>query len=272
MSWPVFQTLCLERDGAVTWLRLNRPARLNALTEESFQELAAAFRAVASSAETRVLVLTGNGRGFCVGSDIAGLGERAAWGAVRQRQRFEGLGQEVVLPLYGLAIPTIAAVNGPASGGGLSLALACDIRIASDAATISCGFTGMGLVPDLGATYLLPRTVGLSRACRLVWTNDRLTASEAATVGLLDEVVPAGEFTEHVASLAARIGSAPQLAVRLGRAAMRAATYAALSEALNVEAVAQSLCLDSDDHRERVRKFLQGRASGGGKSAAVSPE
>lgn len=261
MSWPVFQTLELERDGAVTWLRLNRPARLNALTEESFAELAAALRAVKADADTHVLVLTGSGRGFCSGSDVSELHARLEWSAPRQVERLRGLGREIVLGLHGLSVPSIAAINGPASGGGLSLALACDLRVASEEATLNFGFTAVGLIPDLGATYHLPRLLGMSRACHLLWTNARLTAPQALAAGLVDEVAPAGELDTRTAALAAQIAAAPQLAVRLGRLAMRWAKQGGLEEALEAEAVAQSLCLQSSDHREGVRVFLERRPS-----------
>ncbi len=269
MSWPVFQTLHLERDGAVTWLRLNRPTRLNALTEESFAEVGAALQAVGTDAETRVCVLTGNGRGFCAGSDVEGLKHRLGRSAPQQVERFERMAREVVLRLHGLAVPTIAAINGPASGGGLSLALACDIRVASDAATIGFGYTAMGLIPDLGATYFLPRVIGLSRACRLLWTNSQLTASEALELGLVDDVAPAREFSARTAALATAIAAAPQLAVRLGRSVMRAGSHAALADALDAEGRAQSVCLQSADHRDRVHAFLQGRRSSAGGPSAL---
>ncbi len=272
MSGPAFHTLQLERDGAVTWLRLNRPARLNALTEESFDELAAAFRTVRAAAQTRVLVVTGNGRGFCAGSDVEGLQARFGWSAPQQLERFERMGREVVLGLYDLAIPTIAAINGPASGGGLSLALACDMRVASDVATIKCGYTAMGLIPDLGATYFLPRAIGMSRACRLLWTNSRLSASEALAIGLIDEVTPASELTAHVAALAAGIAAAPQLAVRLGRAVMRAGSHAALADALEAEGLAQSACLQSADHHDRVHAFVQQHRSAVERHLAMKAE
>jgi 2-(1,2-epoxy-1,2-dihydrophenyl)acetyl-CoA isomerase len=272
MSWPTFQTLQLERDGAATWLRLDRAARLNALTEESFRELGAALRAVAADAETRVLVLTGSGRGFCAGSDVEGLEERLGWSVPRQLERFERMGRDVVQGLYDLAIPTVAAINGSASGGGLSLALACDMRVASDEATIRFGYTAIGLIPDLGATYFLPRVIGPSRACHLLWTNARLTAAQALAIGLVDDVAPASEFSARVATLAAHIAAAPQLAVRLGRAALRAASQGSLADALEAEGLAQSLCLQSADHRERVRAFLDQHAAAGGRRSAMHAE
>lgn len=257
MSWPIYETVQLEREGAVTWLRLNRPARLNALTEEGCSELAGALQAVDADADTRILVLTGNGRGFCSGSDVEGMQQRLERSAAQQLERLERLGRDVVLRLYGLRVPTVAAINGPASGGGLSLALACDIRIASDAATIAVGYTAVGLIPDLGATYFLPAVIGLSRACHLLWTNARITASEALAVGLVDRVAPAAEFAGQATALAAQIAAAPPLAVRLGRQALRRASRSSLEEALGVEAVAQSLCLQSADHQEGVRAFLR---------------
>ncbi len=269
MSWPTFNTLQLQRDGPATWLRLNRPARLNALTEESFAELGAAVSAIAADADTRVLVVTGNGRGFCAGSDVDALRERFGWTAAQQLERFARMNREVVLGLYELPVPTIAAVNGPASGGGLSLALACDIRVGADAATIRCGYTAMGLIPDLGATYFLPRAIGLSRTCRLLWTNSELTAADALALGLLDEMVPASELAAHVAALAAHIAAAPPLAVRLGRAALRAAASGTLAAALDAEGVAQSICLQSADHRDRVQAFLRRRAANARRSSAT---
>ncbi len=269
MRWPAFQTLELESAGAVTWLRLNRPARLNALTEESFGDLAAAWRAVAADAETRVLVLTGKGRGFCAGSDVDGLQERTGWSAVRQRTRFDRLGRDVVLGLYNLGLPTIACINGPVSGGGLSLALACDIRMASEEAVFAFGWTGVGLVPDLGATYFLPRVIGLSQAYRLLWTNARRSASEALALGLVDEILAPDVLAERVAALAAQIAAAPQLAVRLGRTALRAASHATLAEALETEAAVQSLCLQSADHRDTVQAFRR-RRGGDARSGVAS--
>lgn len=261
MSTPAFQTLKLERSGAQAWLRLNRPERLNALTEQSCAELAEALRAVEADAAIRVLVLTGCGRGFCAGSDVEGMRERLEWSAARQLERFQRLGREIVLPLHRLRVPTLAAINGPASGGGLSLALACDLRIATESATIGFGFTGVGLIPDLGATYFLPRQIGLARACRLVWSNARLTAREALDVGLVEEVVPVADFESRVQALAALIAAAPELAVRLGCMAMRSASEGSLEEALEAEARAQNLCLRSQDHRERVLAFLRDRDS-----------
>ncbi|MFI5394291.1 MAG: enoyl-CoA hydratase/isomerase family protein [Candidatus Binatia bacterium] len=272
MSWPAFHTLLIERHGAVTWLQLNRPARLNALTEESFEELGAALRAIGADADSRVLVLTGAGRGFCAGSDVEGLGERTSWSAPQQRERFDRLGRDVVLRLYGLAIPTVAAINGPASGGGLSLALACDIRIAAEDATITFGYTGMGLIPDLGATYFLPRITGVSRACYHLWRNSRLTASEALAIGLVDTIVPARELVEGATAVAAQIATAPQLAIRLGRAALRSTGHGTLEDALEAEAAAQSLCLQSADHRDRVRAFLRRRVPPAAAPHATSVE
>ncbi|MBI4514313.1 MAG: enoyl-CoA hydratase/isomerase family protein [Deltaproteobacteria bacterium] len=268
MSWPAFSTLELERDGAVTWLRLNRPARFNALTEEGCAELGAAIRVLAADADTRVLVLTGNGRGFCAGADVAGLEERLSWGLTRQIGRFERMAREIVLGLHELSVPTIAAINGAASGGGLSLALACDLRVIAADATITFGFTGVGLIPDLGATYFLPRLIGLPQACRLLWTNRRLSAEQALAVGLVDEISAAGELAGQVTALARQIAAAPQLAVRLGRAAMRAALHGTLAEALDTEGLAQSLCLQSADHQQRVRAFLQ-RPAGQNRAAAI---
>ena len=261
MSAPGFRTLELVRDGAVTWLRLDRPARLNALTEETFAELAAALSTVDADPDVRVLVLTGNGRGFCSGSDVEGLAERLGCSAAEQVERLARIGREVVLALHGLPVPTIAAVNGAAAGGGLSLALACDLRIASADAGIALGYTAVGLIPDLGATYFLPRLLGLSRSCHLLWRNARLTAAEALAAGLVDEVAPAGEFHARTAALAAQVAAAPRLAVRLGRIALRRGCEGGLAAALEVEAVAQSLCLQSADHRDGVRAFLERRAS-----------
>jgi len=272
MSWPTFETLQLARDGPVTWLRFNRPARLNALIEQSFDELGKALCVVRDDAVTRVLVLTGNGRGFCSGSDVEGLRDRFGWSAPQQMKRFDEMGRHVVLALYHLPVPTIAAINGPAAGGGLSLALACDIRVASEAAAIRFGYTAIGLIPDLGATYFLPRVIGLSRSCRLLWTNARLTATEALGTGLVDEVTPASEFPARVATLAASIAAAPALAVRLGRAALRGAADATLEQALDGEAVAQSVCLQSGDHRERVSAFLARRGSTARGPAAMRAE
>ncbi len=260
MSSPTYQSLELERDGPVTWLRLARPARLNALTEELFGELAAALREIDADGATRAVVLTGKGRGFCAGSDVAGLEERFSCTAAEQLDRLTRLGRDVVLALHGLAVPTIAAVNGAAAGGGLSLALACDVRLASEQASFTFAYGAIGLVPDLGASYFLPRVLGLSRAHRLLWTNARLSATDALAAGLVDEVVAVGELAPRAADLATRVAAAPQLALRLGRIALRRGGEGGLEEALDAEAIAQSICLQSTEHREAVRAFAARRA------------
>src|SRR5438876_1039760 len=202
------------RDGVAT-ITLNNPEKLNAFTGDMREHMGAALDQVAADPSVRVLMITGAGRAFCAGGDVkhmVGLKQRGT-GFEAMLPLLEA-GRATVLRIDALPFPTIAAVNGPAAGGGMSLALACDLRIASDQATFCEAFTRIGLHVDWGGSYFLPRMVGLAKSLELCWLADVVDAGEALRVGLVNRVVPHAAFRDEVQALAARLAAAPQTSVR----------------------------------------------------------
>jgi 2-(1,2-epoxy-1,2-dihydrophenyl)acetyl-CoA isomerase len=260
-----------EADGVATIL-LNRPEKLNAFADDMREQLAAAID-VAAARGARALVITGAGRAFSAGGDLhfmVGLKERGAG--------YEGLaplvegGGNAVARLAALPFPTIAAVNGPAAGGGLNLALACDLVVASEQATFGQTFVRIGLHPDWGGTWFLPRRVGLAKALELCWTGEMIDAREALRIGLVEHVWPHDAFGDEVKALAARLAAAPQTSVRLAKQALRAGTTRTLAECLAAETEAQQACWETHDAAEGIHAFVEKRKAqfGGGETAALA--
>jgi enoyl-CoA hydratase len=227
--------------GGIALLRLNRPERLNALTDEMVAGLAGLLDALARDSDLRVLIVTGEGRGFCAGFDLTlaeqaplarQLGEAAAWTA--RQEAFAGL----VTKLRALRAPVIAAVNGPASGAGLGLALACEIRFASSSAAFSAAFVKVGMSGcDIGVSWLLPRNVGMSRAFEMMLTGRMVGAEEAERIGLVSALVPAERLLDHALQTARTIAAHDPFAVwmtkRGGWANVEAASLQAAIELEN---------------------------------------
>jgi 2-(1,2-epoxy-1,2-dihydrophenyl)acetyl-CoA isomerase len=251
--------LLAESDGIAT-LTLNRPEKLNVLADDMRDGLLGAADRVAASADARVLVITGAGRAFCAGGDISLMARLVGRGA-----SYDGLrplveaGRELVRRLAALPIPVIAAVNGPAAGGGLGLAVACDLRIASDRASFGATFVRLGLHPDWSNTYWLPRLVGLPKALELCWLGDMIDAAEALRIGLVERVIPHERFEAEVRSMAVQLASAPQVSVRMAKQALQAGLESSLDECLTREHEAQEACWSSPDVGEGVRAFVEKR-------------
>ncbi len=257
--------------GGVATVTLNRPEKLNAFADDMRERLAGALDAVAAHADARVLVLTGAGRAFCAGGDVkhmAALQERGA-GFDALRPLLDA-GRAVVERLAALPIPTLAAVNGPAAGAGMNLALACDLRVASDQATFGETFVKIGLHPDWGGTYHLPRMAGLARSLEWCWLGDPIGADEALRAGLVSRVWPLAEFEDGWRSLAARLAAAPAASVRAAKRTLRASAGRTLGECLDAEAEAQAECWASPDSGEGLRAFVEKRAPRFG--AAATPD
>ena len=244
----------VSRDGAVLTITLNRPDVLNALNTAVHGQLAAALRE-ARAPEVRAVVLTGAGRGFCVGQDLSEFREEA--GDIADRLRSGYIPN--VLALRALEKPVLAAVNGAAAGAGLSLACACDLRIAADSAAFVPAFIGIGLVPDSGATYFVPRLVGAARAFEWLTSNRKLTAAEAHAWGLVAEVVEDEALAPRAAELAAGLAAAPTKAVGMTKRLVDRAAAATLEEQLEREAQLQAAAARTDDFREGVAAFLEKR-------------
>jgi 2-(1,2-epoxy-1,2-dihydrophenyl)acetyl-CoA isomerase len=246
------------RDGIAS-LTLHRPDRFNALDNETFAELALVLPDLAERADVRVLVITGAGKAFCAGGDVKGQPTRFEWEGDRHLSRIRAIHFGVVKVLAVMDKPTLALVNGVAAGGGLSLALACDLRLAGESARFGAGFRRVALSVDMGLSYLLPRAVGTSKALEILFTGDLLDAEEALRIGLVNRVVPDASLLEEGRSVARSIASGPTLALKNAKQAVRHGAGSDLDAALEREAELQAMCLLSEDHREGVRAFLEKR-------------
>jgi 2-(1,2-epoxy-1,2-dihydrophenyl)acetyl-CoA isomerase len=212
-----YETIILEKEGAIATLTLNRPDRLNAISPPMRNDLRDALKEVREDDDIRVLIVTGAGRGFCAGADVeALLGARAA-GELKRSSRntiHEPLGPYVI-QLKKLEKPTICALNGVAVGVGLSLALACDIRIASENASLRPMWVKTAITPDAGATHALPRIMGTAKALELLFTGEAVNAQEAERLGLVNRVMPADELMNAAKELAGKIAKGPPIAIEL---------------------------------------------------------
>jgi 2-(1,2-epoxy-1,2-dihydrophenyl)acetyl-CoA isomerase len=243
-----------QSDGGVMTITLNRPEVLNAFDSAMHEAFRAALEE-AQEPEVRAVVLTGAGRGFCVGQDLNELKEAAGDIGERLRSTYN----PNVLALWGLEKPVIAAVNGPAAGAGLSLACACDLRLAASSATFVPAFIGIGLVPDTGATYLIERLLGYSRAFEWLCSGRRLSAADAHAWGLVAEVVGDGRLSERAADVAATLAALPTRALGMTKRLLQRAALSTLDEQLELEAELQAEAARSEDFREGVNAFLEKR-------------
>src|SRR3954464_2887379 len=244
----------VAHDGVVQTITLNRPDKLNAFTRTLHGELQAALEE-ARDPEVRAVVITGAGRGFSAGQDLTAFGE-AGDVATMLRATYH----VNVLAIRSLEKPGIAAVNGVCAGAGLSLACACDIRLASDAAFFVPGFVGIGLIPDSGGTYFVQRLLGTSRAFEWMTSNRRLTATEAHAWGLVSEVEEADSSPRRVAEHAAELAAAPTRAIAMTKRLYDEAATSTLEEQLEREAEAQAQAAQTGDFREGVAAFGEKRA------------
>jgi enoyl-CoA hydratase len=264
--------LLLERpESGIAVLTLNRPARLNALTDDMVAELSRTLDALAADGSLRVLILTGAGRGFCAGFDLTlaaeapltqELGEAAAWTA--RQESFAG----IVTRLRALRVPVIAAVNGPANGAGLGLALACEIRHASADAAFNAAFVKVGMSScDIGVSWLLPRCVGMSRAFEMMLTGRMVKANEAERFGLVSAVMPADRLLPHAIETARSIAANDAFAVWMTkRGGWANAEAASLQAALELENRTQILAR-STGALARAAQALVNKRKGGGRAA-----
>jgi 2-(1,2-epoxy-1,2-dihydrophenyl)acetyl-CoA isomerase len=246
----------LDQEAHVATVTLNRPDALNALTVPMKRELLAAFRGLERDADVRAVILTGAGRAFCAGQDLRErLEPDAAPLGVEVRERYN----PIVRSMRSLAKPIVGAINGVAAGAGASLAMACDIRIASDAATFALAFGRVGLVPDSGATWFLPRLVGATRAAELALLNDPVSAADALRIGLVGRVVPAEELATEAGSVAARLAAGAPMAIALTKRALNASWERDLDAALDYEAHLQDMAGRTKDHAEGLTAFTEKR-------------
>jgi 2-(1,2-epoxy-1,2-dihydrophenyl)acetyl-CoA isomerase len=243
-----------DRDGAVLTITLNRPEVFNAFNRELHAALAGALDDAAAP-EVRAVVITGAGRGFCAGQDLKEFQE--APGSIRER--LEETYHPNIRRIRALEKPVIASVNGPSAGAGLSLAAACDIRIAADAATFVPGFVGIGLIPDSGGSWFLHRLLGFARAFEWMTSNRRLTAAEAHAWGLVSEVVELESLPARAAELAGEYAVLPTKAIGMTKRLFEHAYTASLEDQLALEAELQQAATGTADFAEGVTAFLEKR-------------
>jgi 2-(1,2-epoxy-1,2-dihydrophenyl)acetyl-CoA isomerase len=266
--------LIAERHDGVLYLTLNRPDKLNAMSEHMIGGLLDELSRAAHDRAIGAVVLTGAGRGFCAGGDISRMrvrnegggaaegtghsaeaGEQGIQARISQVRRSE----EVSLLLHEMPKVTIGAINGPAAGAGLSLALACDLRIAADTARFGTAFARVGYSGDFGGTYLLTQLVGPAKARELYFTAEVIGAEEALKIGMVNRVVPAAALTEEVRAFAQRIAAGPSVAYSYMKAHLNLALNSDLRTILDRESYGQTLTGLTEDHKEAVKAFLEKR-------------
>ncbi|HEU4793980.1 MAG TPA: enoyl-CoA hydratase-related protein [Pyrinomonadaceae bacterium] len=255
-----YETIQLEMQGSICLLTLNRPDRLNALTVQVAKEFnAAVSEALAQGA--RVIVLTGAGRAFCAGGDLREMQEIASREGRVEAFFDEPLRilNESILLIRQTPVPFIAAVNGVASGGGCNLALACDLVIATESAKFNQAFIKIGLVPDCGGTFMLPRLIGLKRATELMFTGDLITATQAAEMGMINSVAADGELMRQVMAMAEKLAQAPTAAIGQIKKLLEASAVNDYGSQLDHERRAQIESGKTKDFTEGVSSFLEKR-------------
>ncbi len=252
------ETLLQQQDGAVVTLTLNRPDRLNAIVPELSAALLEALGRIGQDGSIGAVVLTGAGRGFCAGGDVQGMGGRAELALADRTRQLRGWA-EISRLLSEIPQVTICALNGVAAGAGLSLALACDLRIAAESARLTTAFLRMGLCSDLGGAFFLRRLVGTAKAKELFLMGDMIGAAEAQRLGLASRVVPDADLAAEAALLAKRLAEGPRVAHGYLKRVLHAAETDSLAEWLEIEAWAQASCAATADHKEAVRAFAEKR-------------
>jgi enoyl-CoA hydratase/carnithine racemase len=255
--------ILLEESGSVAVLTLNRPAARNAIDDAMRAELMAALDRVARTDAIKALVVTGAGKGFCAGGDVKSMQARlsvspgeVALNGWRRQQRTH----HAVSMLHALPKPTIAAVNGPATGLGCDVALCCDFIIASDAARFAMSYILRGLIPDGGGMYFLPRRVGLARAKELIWTGRTVEPEEALRLGMIERVTRAETLLDDARAWAAELGRGAPAALALSKGILDGTFEHSVDDVFSLGSQAQAICYSSREHQESVAAFLEGVA------------
>jgi len=252
--------ITLEKKEGVAVVTLNRPEHLNSFTTSMYEEFPLILDQLRRDDEIKAVILTGAGNGFCAGSDVSDrLGKRLEAGG--EKSRFENLQQvgAMALVVSDFAKPMIGAINGVAVGAGLSLALLCDIRLASERARFGAVWLNVGLVPDVGATYYLPRIVGREKAFELMLSREIIGADEALKIGLVSKVFSHDQVMDEARKLAGKIAAAPSVAVELTKRGLQRSLDNDLKTQLDYETYAQNICRQTEDHKEGVRAFAEKR-------------
>jgi 2-(1,2-epoxy-1,2-dihydrophenyl)acetyl-CoA isomerase len=250
-----------KKDDRIVLITLNRPEKRNPLTPKLREELIEALKEAERDEQIDVIILTGAGKAFCAGGDIEKFAKRIQEEdqSKKRRTSIDRFGSWAV-EIAKVDKPIIAAINGVAAGAGISIALLCDLRIASERAKFILAFARMGLVPDVGLTYLLPRTIGIGKALELFYTAGKLDAQEAYGIGLVNKIVPHEKLMEEALAMASQIAKGPRIALRLIKRAVYRELVSSLQEQTELEGLMQNICFSTEDHKEGVKAFLEKRA------------
>lgn len=255
----MYEQIDITEDSGITTITLNRPEKLNSLAGHMRRDLAEALEATGAERSAHVVVITGAGRAFCAGGDVAAMAELIERQDSEEFARLLGAARRVVTAIRQMTKPVIASVNGPAFGAGCNLALACDLRIASTTASFSQSFAKVGLHPDWGGTYFLPRLVTPNKACEMFFLGEVMDAAEALRLGVVNKVVAPEELETETRKLAERLRDAPALSLAAAKQAVYRSQAAELEEMLRFETEAQMRCFESHDGAEGCRAFLEKR-------------
>jgi len=247
-----------EAKDRIATITLNRPDKLNAFTGSMIDGWARALGEAQADPDVNVVVVTGAGRAFCAGGDVARMGQGDPTPLDHKNQLWENI-HRVPKTLEAMDKPVIAMVNGLAVGAGMGMALMCDVRVASDAARFSTGYVRVGLVPGDGDTYFLPRLVGTAKALELLWTADFIDAHEAERLGIVNRIVPADRLAEDTYALARRIADGPQVPIRMIKRLVYQSMRLDLRTHLDLVSSHMAVVRQTDDHKEGVRAFAEKR-------------
>lgn len=254
-----YENIIVSKENGIITITLNRPKFYNAISPELLHEVDEAVSAAAKDDEAKVIVITGTGKAFCSGGDIELDVSKISEMTTFEWRKYDMDFCETIKRIYWIEKPVIAAVNGIAGGGGLDIALACDIRIASEEAKFANFYIRMGLIPIMGGNYFLPRLIGLGRAKLMAFTGDFIDAKQAERIGLVDITVPAGEFSSTVKTLAQKLANGPTKAIGMTKIAMNKSMHMDLDMSMDYSSSAQVLLFSTEDHKEGLNAFFEKR-------------
>jgi 2-(1,2-epoxy-1,2-dihydrophenyl)acetyl-CoA isomerase len=254
-----YENIKLQIEAGIATITLSRPEKLNAFAGHMRRNLAEALERAGSDAAVRAVVITGAGRGFCAGADVKYMAELMERDDVAEFKRLLNAGRRVLTTIRQMAKPVIASVNGVAYGAGFNLMLACDLRIAAESATFSQSFVKVGLHPDWGGTYFLPRVVPANIACEMFFLGEAFNTEQALRFGIVNHVYPDAELARETMRLAERLRDAPRASIAAAKQAVYLSEESSLEKMLQYETEAQIQCFQSREARERVRAFLERR-------------
>jgi 2-(1,2-epoxy-1,2-dihydrophenyl)acetyl-CoA isomerase len=252
------EPVLMRKENGVAWITLNRPDVLNACDIPTLKKLGAVLKEVDADKTSRCVVITGSGRAFCAGADLNAIRQRRIQDKISLLEDLVEGFNPVVSRIFNMDKPVIAMVNGVAAGAGMGIAFACDLRIMSETARFAEAFAKVGLVPDTGATYTMPRLLGLTKAMELAFSGEGIDASEATKLGVVTKVVSAQSLESETRSIAEKLAHGP-MGLGLAKRAIHRALSLDFDQALEYEAQVQAIAGDSADHEEGIRAFLEKR-------------